>query len=167
MKRTRPALAAAAADRHAEIHAQFVWQVPAQFNIAEACCGRWARTTPQAIAIHAQHENGARATLSYGQLQQQANRLANALQRLGVQRGERVAIVMPQRCETAVAQIAVAQLGAVAEACTLAGGQVRNVVLDAVSAGLSRGRVVDAELLFEALQREYRRSGGLCPLKGL
>jgi hypothetical protein len=59
------------------------------------------------------------------------------------------------------------QLGAVAEACTLAGGQIRNVVLDAVSAGLARGRVVDAELLFEALQREYRRGGGLCPLKGL
>ncbi|MCE4536727.1 ATP-binding protein [Pelomonas sp. P7] len=60
-----------------------------------------------------------------------------------------------------------AQLAAVAEACTLAGGQVRNVVLDAVSAALARGRGVDAELVFEALQREYRRGGGLCPLKGL
>lgn len=59
------------------------------------------------------------------------------------------------------------QLGVVAEACTLAGGQVRNVVLDAVSAGLSAGRAVDAGLLFDALQREYRRGGGLCPLKGL
>ena len=63
--------------------------------------------------------------------------------------------------------LSAAQLGAVAEACTLAGGQIRNVVLDAVSAGLSRGRAVDAELLFESLQREYRRGGGLCPLKGL
>lgn len=60
-----------------------------------------------------------------------------------------------------------AQLGAVAEACTLAGGQVRNVVLDAVSASLSRGQCVDAALLFDALQREYRRGGGLCPLQGL
>lgn len=63
--------------------------------------------------------------------------------------------------------VSAAQLGAVAEACALAGGQVRNVVLDAVSAALSLGRRVDAELLFDALQREYRRSGGLCPLKGL
>jgi hypothetical protein len=60
-----------------------------------------------------------------------------------------------------------AQLGVVAEACTLAGGQVRNVVLDGVSAALAQGRGVDAALLFDALQREYRRSGGLCPLKGL
>lgn len=60
-----------------------------------------------------------------------------------------------------------AQLGAVAEACALAGGQVRNVVLDAVSAALSQDQCVDAALLFDALQREYRRSGGLCPLARL
>jgi hypothetical protein len=63
--------------------------------------------------------------------------------------------------------LAPGQLASVAESCTLAGGQVRNVVLDAVSAALSAGRSVDAALLFDALQREYRRSGGLCPLKGL
>lgn len=63
--------------------------------------------------------------------------------------------------------LSAAQLGAVAEACTLAGGQVRNVVLDAVSAALSLDRPVDAALLLDALQREYRRGGGLCPLKGL
>jgi hypothetical protein len=60
-----------------------------------------------------------------------------------------------------------AQLAAVAEACALGGGQVRNVVLDAVSAALAQGGRVDAGMLFDALQREYRRSGGLCPLKGL
>ena len=40
--------------------------------------------------------------------------LSHALRRLGVQRGDRVAIVMPQRFETAVAHMAVYQLGAVA-----------------------------------------------------
>ena len=48
------------------------------------------------------------------QLQQAANRLSNVLAALGVQRGDRVAIVMPQRFETAVAYMAVLQLGAVA-----------------------------------------------------
>jgi acetyl-CoA synthetase len=47
-------------------------------------------------------------------LQAQADRLSAALRRLGVQRGDRVAIVMPQRFETAVAYIAVLQMGAVA-----------------------------------------------------
>jgi SpoVK/Ycf46/Vps4 family AAA+-type ATPase len=59
------------------------------------------------------------------------------------------------------------QLARVAEACALTGGQVRNVVLDAVSAALSRGDVVRSAMLFEALQREYRRSAGLCPLAEL
>jgi len=103
-----------AVDRHAAIHQGFSWQVPRQFNLAEACCGRWARQTPRATAILWQHEDGRRASLSYGALQRQANRLAQGLRRLGVQRGDRVAIVMPQRFETAIAHMAVYQLGAVA-----------------------------------------------------
>ena len=103
-----------AQDRHAEMHAGFRWSVPAQFNIAEACCGRWARRSPRSIAIRVLHEDGRHATLSYGAMQRQANRLSAALRRLGVQRGDRVAIVMPQRFETAIAHMAVYQLGAVA-----------------------------------------------------
>ncbi len=30
-------------DRYAELHAGFRWHVPADFNIAEVCCTRWAR----------------------------------------------------------------------------------------------------------------------------
>ena len=51
---------------------------------------------------------------TYAQLQEQANRLSNALAQQGVQRGDRVAIVMPQCFETAVAYMAVLQMGAVA-----------------------------------------------------
>ena len=101
-------------DRYAAIHRAFRWQVPAQFNLAEACCARWARETPTAVAIRFEHEDGRRADHSYADLQRDANRLSHALRRLGVQRGDRVAVVMPQRFETAVAHIALYQLGAVA-----------------------------------------------------
>ncbi|HWH82974.1 MAG TPA: AMP-binding protein [Burkholderiaceae bacterium] len=101
-------------DDHAELHAAFRWQVPAHFNIAEVCCARWARATPDAIAIRCEHEDGRRAAHTYAELQRAANRLSRALVRLGVARGERVAIVLPQRFETAVAHIAIHQLGAVA-----------------------------------------------------
>jgi len=103
-----------AADRHAAIHRGFRWRVPAVFNIAQACCGRWARSQPRAVAIRWEHEDGRRAEYTYGELQAAANRLSHALRALGVGRGDRVAIVMPQRFETAVAHIAVYQLGAVA-----------------------------------------------------
>ena len=101
-------------DVYDALHADFRWHVPADFNIAEVCCARWARETPDAVAIHWEHENGERADFSYADLQSNANRLANALVRLGVKRGDRVALVMPQRFETAVAHIALYQLGAVA-----------------------------------------------------
>ena len=104
----------AAPDRHAALHADFHWQVPALFNIAEACCGRWARRVPRSIAIRWQHEDGRSGTLSYGALQRQANRLSAALRALGVQRGDRVAVLLPQRPQAAVAHIALYQLGAVA-----------------------------------------------------
>ena len=102
------------ADHHAQLHRQFRWQVPSHFNMAEVCCGRWARDTPQSIAIRVEHEHGQRRNHSYLELQQAANRLSNALCRTGVRRGDRVAVVMPQRFETAVAHMAIYQLGAVA-----------------------------------------------------
>ena len=48
------------------------------------------------------------------QLQQAANQLSQKLADLGVKRGDRVAIVLPQRFETAVAYMAVLQMGAIA-----------------------------------------------------
>jgi acetyl-CoA synthetase len=103
-------------DAHHLLHQGFCWHVPARFNIARACCGRWAAdpATAGRTAVRWQTEAGASGRLSYAQLQLQANRLAHGLRALGVQAGDRVALVMPQRPETAIAHIAVYQLGAVA-----------------------------------------------------
>nr|WP_297532494.1 AMP-binding protein [uncultured Roseateles sp.] len=112
---TVPAAATRAApDAYALIHGAFRWQVPERLAIAELCCGRWARETPDAPAIFFDSDSGCRAQYSFGQLQRAANRLSNALKRLGVEAGDRVALVLPQRFETAVAHIAINQLGAVA-----------------------------------------------------
>ncbi len=103
-------------DHYAQLHQDFRWLVPDTFNMAEVCCGRWARAldATKRIAVNASYP-GATATFhTYSELQQQANRLSQALRALGVVRGDRVAIVMPQRFETAVAYIAVLQMGAVA-----------------------------------------------------
>jgi acetyl-CoA synthetase len=102
------------ADRYDAIYEGFRWHVPERFNLAEACCARWARDRPDAVAIRCEQENGARLRVSYGQLHRQASRAANLLHALGVQRGDRVAIVLPQRIDTAVAHMAVYMIGAVA-----------------------------------------------------
>ncbi len=101
-------------DRYDALHRSFRWQVPAHFNMAQACCARWARQTPDAVAILWEHEDGRQERCTYKELQRAANQLSHGLRRLGVRRGDRVAIVMPQRIETAVAHMAVYQLGAVA-----------------------------------------------------
>ena len=102
------------ADPHAALHADFRWEVPARFNIAEVCCDRWAREAPQQPAVLFERGNGERADLSYGVMARKARRLSNALLRLGVQRGDRVAVVLPQRPQAAVALIGVLQMGAIA-----------------------------------------------------
>ena len=79
-----------------------------------AAAGHGQPRTARRVAVAWEHEDGRAGTLSYGELQAQADRLSHALQRLGVRRGDRVAIVMPQRPETAVANMAIFQLGAVA-----------------------------------------------------
>jgi len=107
-------MSAQSIDHYAELHHSFHWKVPSQFNIAQACCYRWARETPNAVAIHHENENGAAVSRTYAELQREANRLSNTLVKLGVKCGDRVATVMPQRIETAVAYMAVFQLGAVA-----------------------------------------------------
>lgn len=99
-------------DQYDALYRQFRWQVPALFNIAEVCCRRWASDRSR-IAIHYEDEDGASATLTYAELQQQANRLSNVLRRLGVARGDRIAVVLAQRPQTAVASMACFQLGAV------------------------------------------------------
>ena len=104
-------------DQYADLHGNFRWHVPENFNIADVCCSRWAKDTPNAVAIR-EHETGKSLAKSkaytYLELQQAANHLSAKLADLGVKRGDRVAIVLPQRFETAVAYMAVLQMGAIA-----------------------------------------------------
>ncbi len=107
-------------DDYAALHRQFRWHVPKHFNMAQVCARRWAEdpTTMKSIAVRA-HSIRAKGYkqqefLTYQQLAEQANQLSHVLKAYGVQRGDRVAIVLPQRLETAVAYMAVLQMGAVA-----------------------------------------------------
>jgi acetyl-CoA synthetase len=99
-------------DRYAEIHAGWRWEVPPDFNLAQACCGRWAGDRAR-FALYWEDEDGTRAAFTFWDLQQQANRLANALRDAGIGRGDRIALILPQRPETAIAHLAGWQLGAV------------------------------------------------------
>ena len=100
-------------DRYRERYESFRWQVPADFNIAHWACRRWA-SDPARVAVHWEDESGERRTLTFAALAEQANRLSNALAAMGIARGDRVALMLPQRTETVVAYIACFQMGAIA-----------------------------------------------------
>jgi acetyl-CoA synthetase len=100
-------------DRYDELYRGWRWNVPQRYNMAHACCGQWAADRNR-FALYWEDESGAAAAFSFWDIQMAANRLSNALAALGVKRGDRVAIILPQRPETAVAYIAIFQMGAVA-----------------------------------------------------
>lgn len=107
---------AAAPDDYERLHADFRWHVPAQFNIATLCCERWAKHPDYAQRQAIIEDNGQGNTVitCFAQLQHQADAISCALHARGVQRGDRVAIVLPQCATTAAAHIAIYQMGAVA-----------------------------------------------------
>ena len=74
-------------------------------------CDRWAALDPERAAIL--DVNPARPKVTYGALRASSNRLANALRRLGIGSGDRVAVFLPQSAEAIVAQIAAYKLGAI------------------------------------------------------
>jgi crotonobetaine/carnitine-CoA ligase len=69
----------------------------------------WAALQGDKIALQFDEVN-----LTYGKLDQAANYLAGALQRRGIKMGDRVAIMLANRPEIAIAYFALARLGAIA-----------------------------------------------------
>ena len=83
-------------DWYAGLHSGFRGQVPSRFNMAEVCSRRWAANpaTADQTAVIASTPDQPAMHHSYAELQRCANRLSNALAALGVERGDRVAIVL-------------------------------------------------------------------------
>ena len=101
-------------DSYDDIYRVFRWQVQARINIGVDVCDRWAAADPSRLAILHVRPDGRSEEVSFGQLREASNRLANVLAAHGIARGDRVAVFMPQAPEVAIAHIATYKLGAVA-----------------------------------------------------
>jgi acetyl-CoA synthetase len=93
---------------------RFAWNIPARFNIGVDVCDRHADATPQAPALIFEDADGRIQTLDFAGLRRASNRFANVLVGLGLQRGERVGILLGQSLETAIAHIACYKAGLIA-----------------------------------------------------
>lgn len=92
----------------------FSWPMPKTYSIAQDCCDQWADRDPDRIAIRHEAADGSVSEIRFGALRASSNRLANALVAKGLGAGDRVAILLPQRPETAIAHLACYKIGAVA-----------------------------------------------------
>ncbi|MEJ8562058.1 AMP-binding protein [Yoonia sp. GPGPB17] len=91
----------------------FRWDIPVRYNIGVDICDKHARMTPEKCAIVDVDADGQATTYSFGQLQDRSNQLAHALSQTCAPR-DRIAVLLPQCFETAVAHVAIAKMGCIA-----------------------------------------------------
>ena len=96
-----------------QLRRDFQWRIPEHYNIGVDVCDKH-RQRFAAPALYLENAEGRSYSVSFGELKTRSDRFANALRGLGVSRGDRVAIILPQREEAVIAHIAVYKLGAVA-----------------------------------------------------
>ncbi|OOY12742.1 AMP-dependent synthetase [Thioclava marina] len=105
---------------YAATRAAFRWEIPERYNIGVDVCDKWAAADPDRIALIEVEEDGYGAVreTTFAELRAASNRFANVLASIGVggngkDAGDRVAILLPQRRETAIAHIAAFKAGCV------------------------------------------------------
>ncbi|PWK63303.1 AMP-binding protein [Aminobacter sp. AP02] len=101
-------------DTYDALYRDFRWNIPQKFNIGTAVSDHWASVDPDRTALLDYRIDGAAEKLSFGELSRRSNAFANALRARGVRRGDRVALLLPQSFETAIAHVAIYKLGAIA-----------------------------------------------------
>jgi acetyl-CoA synthetase len=90
------------------------WFESGRLNVAENCLDRHLTSgRANKAAIIFEGEPGDVRTITYRQLHMEVCRMANALDGLGLKKGDRVAIYMPMVPEAAVAMLACARLGVI------------------------------------------------------
>jgi acetyl-CoA synthetase len=133
------------------------WFVGGKLNVSANCLDRHlAGPTRNKAALIWEGEPGDRRVLTYWDLAREVRKAANALKRLGVEKGDRVAIYLPMVPEAVIAMLACARIGA-----------VHSVIFGGFSAESVRDRVNDAEAKVLITADGGFRRGQVLPLKRL
>ncbi|WOI57259.1 AMP-binding protein [Palleronia sp. LCG004] len=93
---------------------RFAWNIPDRFNIAERCCDSWAEIDPDRVAMTDINAAGTAHDVTFAMLRDRSDRLATALRGLGVERGDRVALLLSQGPEALIGHFATMKIGAIA-----------------------------------------------------
>ncbi|HVS01603.1 MAG TPA: AMP-binding protein, partial [Thermoanaerobaculia bacterium] len=133
----------------------FGWFLGGRLNAAYNCLDRHlAERGDKTAILWAKDEAGEYEAITYRRLYREVGRMANVLKRLGVRRGDRVAIYLPMVPELAYSMLACARIGA-----------IHSVVFAGFSAESLRDRVLDARAKIVITANEGLRGGKRIPLK--
>jgi acetyl-CoA synthetase len=91
----------------------FRWQLPRRYNIGVDVCDKWCRDSGRLALIH-KPAVGECVEYTFADISRLSNQAANLLLSAGVRREDRVAVLLPQMPETAVAHVAIYKIGAIA-----------------------------------------------------
>jgi acetyl-CoA synthetase len=149
------------AKNYGELSQHFSWRIPDSYNIGVDVCDRHANGSGR-LALISINDSGHCRRYTFDDLSKLSNRFANALLEHGLQRGDRVGVLLPQAPETAIAHLAVFKVGLVsvplftlfgeqALQFRLADSAARAVVTDLVGLGkliAIRGRLPSLEVIY-------------------
>ncbi len=136
-----------------EPHAK--WFVGGKLNVCENCVDRHLGTAREnKAALVFEGEPGDQKTLTYRQLHTEICKFSNALESLGVGKGDRVAIYMPMVAEAVVAMLSCARIGA-----------IHTVIFGGFSSESIKDRVNDCQAKLVITADGGWRRGGIVPLK--
>ncbi|HEX6261900.1 MAG TPA: acetate--CoA ligase [Actinomycetota bacterium] len=130
------------------------WFDGGRLNISANCLDRHLEAHGDRVAYHWEGEPGDERTITYRDLHEEVSRFANALKRIGVAKGDRVAIYLGMIPELPVAMLACARIGA-----------VHSVVFGGFSTDSLRDRINDAQAKVLVTADGGWRRGQTVPLK--
>ncbi|WP_298629703.1 AMP-binding protein [uncultured Thermus sp.] len=143
-----------------QLLARFRWPTPRRFNLAADTVDRWARANPRGTALL--EPGGRKAT--YAQLSLLSAKWAMVLKAYGVAPGDRVAILLPQSLEAALAYLATYWIGAIALPLSVLFGS--EAIRYRLEHGMAKVVLADMEVL-EALENAIPEGVKVVPKEAL
>jgi acyl-coenzyme A synthetase/AMP-(fatty) acid ligase len=102
-------------DTYDQLRRDFHWDTPLQFNFGTAVDAFAA--DPNRVALLWEDQSGNRARLTFADIRDQSNRVANVLTALGIRRGDPVMIVLPRITLWQSVYIGALKMGAIVVPC--------------------------------------------------
>lgn len=97
---------------YATLYKQFAWDLPTHYNMGVDACDRHAADKSR-LALICDSGSDTVEKWTFWELKRASDRFANVLRGLGVEQGDRVAVLLSQSAELPIAHIALYKLGAV------------------------------------------------------